>query len=130
MFKRLLLQASLLLTLLLGVAAPMTAFAVDPFERVPCGSAGDSTVCQTKGAGGADPVTGPNGVIITATNIFAAVAGVAAVIFLILSGIKYVTSAGAPDQISKAKEGIIFALVGLLIIVLARAIIGLVLTRF
>lgn len=104
--------------------------ATDPFSRVDCGRASDSTVCQTRAAGGEDPLTGQNGVIVLATNIIAIVAGIAAVIFLVLSGLKYVTSNGAPDQISRAKEGIIYALVGLVLIVLARAIIGFVLTKF
>lgn len=125
MFKRILLMA----VVILGVAIPAPAFAADPFDKVDCTSAPDTTVCQTKGQT-EDPLTGPNGIITVATNIIASIAGIVAVIFLVLGGLKYVTSNGAPDQISRAKESIIYALVGLVLIVLARAIIGFVLTKF
>lgn len=127
----------MMLGLALAFAAPLSVLtdtsvmaAIDPFSRVDCGNAADSTVCKTKEAGAEDPLTGSNGLIGMATNIISLVAGIAAVIFLVLNGLKYVTSNGAPDQISRAKEGIIYALIGLVLIVLAQAIIGFVLTKF
>lgn len=120
----------LMTALVLGMAAPApVSAATDPFSKVDCSKATDSTVCQTRG-NNEDPITGPNGVVTKATDVIAVIAGIAAVIFLVLGGLKYVTSGGAPDQISRAKESIIYALVGLVLIILARAIIGFVLTKF
>lgn len=47
------------------------------------------------------------------------VAGVAAIIYLIYSGILYITAAGNPDAAKKGQQGIINAVIGIAIIVLA-----------
>lgn len=107
--------------------APLPALAAyDPLGKVNCTQAADSAACNRPGT---DPITGPDGILIKATNIIAIIAGVAAVIFLVLAGIKYITSNGAPDQISKAKESIIYALVGLVMIAISRAVIGFIIGR-
>jgi hypothetical protein len=120
----------ILLGLFVGFATPLHAFAaLDPYAGVDCGKASDTTVCKTKAAGGADPIAGPNGVLKTATNIISFVAGLAAVIFMVVAGIKYITSNGEPAEISKAKQTLIFAAVGLFVIIAARAIIGFVINK-
>ena len=50
-------------------------------------------------------------------------AGVVAVIFVIIGGIKYVISQGEPAQLQKAKETIIYALVGLAFVMFAFVIV-------
>lgn len=47
------------------------------------------------------------------------VAGMAAVVFVIYAGIKYITSQGNPDETSKALSTLIYALIGLAIAVIA-----------
>jgi hypothetical protein len=47
------------------------------------------------------------------------VAGIAAVVFVIYAGIKYITSQGSPDETSKALSTLIYALIGLAIAVIA-----------
>jgi len=47
------------------------------------------------------------------------IAGIAAVAFVIYSGIKYITSQGSPDGTSKALSTLIYALIGLAIAVIA-----------
>ncbi|MDB5182068.1 MAG: hypothetical protein JWP13_831 [Candidatus Saccharibacteria bacterium] len=131
MLRLLFVQAVLLFGFIIGVVAPLPATAAyDPFARVECtGEAAQTAVCRTKQVNPNDPLTGPNGVIVRATNIIALLAGFFAVIFLVLAGIKYITSGGAPDQVSKAKESIIYALVGIVVIVVARSLIGFVLSK-
>ncbi len=73
-----------------------------------------------------DPVSGPNGVVIKITNIIATVAGVAATIILILAGLRYIQSSGNTDDVAGARRTIIYATVGLVVIVLARTLIVLV----
>jgi hypothetical protein len=117
------------LVLILGVIAPLPALAVDPYGGLAnCSSAGDSTVCKTKG-NTTDPITGTNGVLVKVTNVIAFVAGAAAIFFIIFSGIQYITAQGDSQQISKAKQSIIYASVGLIMIVLARQVIGFVLSK-
>lgn len=57
----------------------------------------------------------------------AIIAGISAVIMIILSGFRYVTSGGDTQKIASAKNTLIGAIVGLVIIVVARGIIVLVL---
>jgi hypothetical protein len=53
-------------------------------------------------------------------------AGVAAFIYLVYSGILYISAAGNPDQAKKGQQGIINAIIGIVIIVLAYTIISVV----
>lgn len=57
-----------------------------------------------------------------ATWIFA-IAGVVAFFYLIYSGFLYLTAAGNPDAAKKGQQGIINAIIGLVIIFLAFAIV-------
>lgn len=59
-----------------------------------------------------------------------AVAGALALLFITISGFRYVISSGNPERVAKAKNGIIFSLVGLIACVLAEAIVAFVLGRF
>lgn len=58
----------------------------------------------------------------TILNWVYAVAGLAAVGYLVISGIQYVYSAGDPGKAAKAKNSILFAVIGLVIVLLAAAI--------
>lgn len=117
------------LAMFLGMVAPLPAFAAtDPYGSLNCTTAGDSAICKTKGQT-ADPITGQNGILYKVTNVVAFVAGAAAVLFIIFSGIQYITAQGDPSQISSAKQSLIYAAVGLVMIVLARQIITFVLSK-
>ena len=50
-------------------------------------------------------------------------AAVAAVFFIVISGIKFLTSGGDQEKVGQAKKTMTFALVGLLIILLSFAVI-------
>lgn len=62
-------------------------------------------------------------------NIVSIIVGIAAVIMLVISGLRYVTSAGDSNQITSAKHTLIYALVGLVVVALAQAIVKFVLNR-
>lgn len=91
------------------------------------GAARQSAVCQAENAG--DPITGPNGVLTKVARIFSYLAGVSAIILLIVSGLMYVVSDGDPSKIGAAKNTIIYALVGLAVVIFAQAIIIFVLNK-
>ena len=55
-------------------------------------------------------------------NVVYGVAGVLAVLFLIWGGAQYILAAGNPQKAAKAKSTILYALVGLVIVVAAAAI--------
>lgn len=104
------------------------ALAANPaYSGVQCsGAAAKSPVCH---ASTSDPLTGNNGVIVKAANIFALVAGIAAVIIIIIAGINFIMSSGDAAKTGRARETIIYAAVGIVVIVLARTIITFIVSR-
>jgi Type IV secretion system pilin len=59
----------------------------------------------------------------TVLSIVFAIAGALALLMITVSGLRYITSAGNPERTAKARNGIIYALVGLAIAVSAEAIV-------
>jgi len=51
------------------------------------------------------------------------IAGALALLMISVSGLRYITSAGNPEKTAKAKNGIIYSLVGLIIAISAEAIV-------
>ena len=62
-------------------------------------------------------------------NIFSIIVGVIAVIMIIIGGLKYITSGGDSGNVSGAKNTIIYAIVGLVVVALAQFIVHFVLTN-
>lgn len=62
------------------------------------------------------------------TITFGAVA-LLSVLFVVIGGFKYVTSGGSPDGVKKAKDTILYALIGLAVALLANVIVSIVLGR-
>jgi len=56
-----------------------------------------------------------------------AVVGIVAVVMIILGGIQYSTSQGASDRVKKAKDTIMYGIIGLVVALLAFAIVNFVL---
>lgn len=69
------------------------------------------------------------GQITSVFNGVLALAGAVAVVFIVLGGMKYSISQGEPGDTKKAKEMILYALVGLVIVILSFAIVNLFITR-
>lgn len=111
---------------LLGVIAfpfvPVTSVSaqVDPFEEVCDTETSNSPICNTDGD---NPISGNDGVILRVVEILSFVIGVAAVIMLILGGLKYITSGGDSNATASAKNTILYAVIGILVSLIAQAII-------
>ena len=74
-----------------------------------------------------NPTTGagcinPNDMITSTIQWFIAMAGIVSAIFVVYGGISYTTSGGDPNKLQKAKQMIIYALIGLAIVGLAEFI--------
>ena len=67
--------------------------------------------------------------IITILNVVITVTGLLAVIFIIIGGVHYMTSAGDSNKVKKAKDTILYAVIGLIICVLSFAIVNFVITK-
>lgn len=87
-------------------------------------NAGQCTAVASEGS--TDKVNDTVSLII---NIFSWVVGVVAVIMIIVGGFKYITSGGDSGKITSAKNSIIYAIIGLVIVALAQIIVQFVLTK-
>jgi hypothetical protein len=100
----------------------------DIFQVCDNGKAKDSTVCRDRQAS-SNPLTGKDGLIIKIARIVGVIAGAAAVIIIIISGLRYVLSNGDTKQATDSRNALLYALVGLVIIVIAESIISFVINR-
>lgn len=73
--------------------------------------------------------TGISGLVGAIVNILSLIVGIAAVIMLIIGGLKYVTSGGDSNAISSAKNTILYALVGVVVAVLAQFLVHFVINK-
>jgi hypothetical protein len=65
----------------------------------------------------------------TIINLLSVIIGIAAVIVLIVNGLRFITSSGEANNITAAKNGVIYALVGLVIVALAQVIVRFVINK-
>lgn len=78
------------------------------------------------------PKAGANGdgsPIQTILTVFWAIAGAVCMLIITIAGLKFVLSRGEPQAIAKAKNTIIYAVLGLVISITATAIVGFVFNR-
>lgn len=93
-------------------------------------------VCRGVGlAGGtadcSEPEGGPSvdSTIKLVVSILSFIVGVAAVIMIIIGGFKYITSSGDSNNIQSAKNTILYAIVGLVVAVLAQVLVRFVINQ-
>jgi hypothetical protein len=123
--------ASLSVLFLSASMAVAPAYAFDPFSSACTANTGDSAVCVDKGNGqnGNNPIYGSGGLIYKITEVVAFIAGVAAIIVILVGSIKYVTSGGDANAASSAKNTILGAFIGLIIIIVAASLITFVVSK-
>lgn len=68
--------------------------------------------------------------IATAINIFSIIVGIIAVVMIIIGGVKYITSGGDAGNVTGAKNTILYAIIGLVIVALSQVIVQFVLGSF
>lgn len=82
---------------------------------------------------GCDQTTGSAGaldkLIKDIINIVSVVVGIVAVIMIIFGGLKYITSGGDSSNVSAAKNTIIYAIIGLIVVALAQFVVRFVLGK-
>lgn len=132
------------LALLFGLAVVFTAPTIISAAPNPLGSAceelsGDqrkeSAACEkVKEDDKGNPINpisgGSDSILYKITLIISAVAGVVAVMIIIIAGISMITAGGDSQKFANGRNTIIFAVVGLIVIILAQAIITFIVTRF
>ena len=106
---------------------PVTAGAVTPKEAACTGAGGtwDAGKCTNPGTGGS-----LEGVIKTVVQVLLFIIGAVAVIMIVIGGLKYVTSNGDSAAVTSAKNTILYSIVGLIVAMVAYAIVGFVIQQF
>lgn len=132
--KRILAGAAAALLLALG-GAPAVVSAQAYLEGSACNGANldlksaatdDSATCTTATTGTGQKA---NDLIARVINIFSVIVGVVCVIMIIYGGFRYVTSGGESSNISTAKNTILYAIIGLVIVAMAQFVVKFVLTK-
>lgn len=77
-----------------------------------------------------DPVKDPNALVGSILNTVYAWAGILCVIIIIIAGYYYVTSSGDSAGVKRAKQAIVGASVGIIIIIMAFAVTQFVIGKF
>lgn len=93
------------------------------------GIAGGGTGCAPKLDANGNPINGVENAISAAINILSIVVGVIAVIMVIIGGLKYIMSSGDANNVTSAKNTILYAIIGLVVVSLAQVIVRFVLNK-
>jgi hypothetical protein len=116
----------------LPVTAPLTVFAATP---CPAGASVQNNSIVNNINSGVNAATGQTAgtgcnlnqgigkIASTVINLFSLVVGVVSVVFIIYAGFRYVTSGGSSENVSGAKNTLIYAIVGLVIVAIAQLIV-------
>ena len=83
------------------------------YEANGCGKSGSDKLSKT---------------IMNIINVVLGIVGIIAVIYIIIGGINYMTSLGDPGKVQKAKNTILYAIIGLVVVILAGVIVNFVIS--
>ena len=99
----------------------MVSAASDPYAI--CTDIPDSVACQNKNSSITTYIQ-------SGINILLFVVGAVSVLMIILSGVYYVTSMGDSAKVKKAKDTLLYSVIGLIVAIMAYAIVGFVVSSF
>lgn len=125
MTKEKLKRFALLVALVLGViAVPVApAGAINVFEDSCTGANANTKVCK-----GSDETINP--VVKAIVDVLLFGVGIVSVIMIIVGGLRYTTSNGDSSQVTSAKNTILYAVIGLIVALLAFIIVNFVVDQF
>lgn len=134
--KLLILSFSSLIMFSVPLAGAATVMAVGPVNQQSIngnlcnGTTGDlSGTPDNSQCANSDATTGVSHLITVIINILSAVVGIIAVIMIIVAGLRYVTSGGKEEGVKGAKNTILYAIIGLVVVALAQLIVHFVLNK-
>ena len=109
----------------------VTTLCLSPAAYAECSSAKD---CIRQGADGVGSTgsssSSVSDIAATIANIMLFILGAVAVIMIIVGGIRYATSNGDQSAVKGAKDTILYAVVGLIVALVAYAIVNFVINQF
>ena len=105
--------------------APVAAVNAQSAIDAACANDPNSTLCKPE-----NKDQNINNIITTVINVLLFIVGIISVIVIIVGGIMYTTSAGDAGTVTKAKNTILYAVVGLAVAFFAYAIVNWVIKLF
>lgn len=121
--KQLLLNLSLIITLGLGVVLFTPDVSANVLSEA-CQSNPQSALCTNSQSGGFEDI------VRTIINVLLTIVGIVAVIMIIVSGFRFATSGGSAEGVKAGKNGLLYSIIGLVVAILAFAIVNIVLDTF
>lgn len=119
------------LALIASAVVPVTpAFAVECDDSDIANTGLNGSADCAAGTGQAESLSGEGGVFQTVTNILLFIIGAVAVIMLVIGGIRYTISNGDSNQVTAAKNTILYAIIGIIVAILAYAAVNFVIGSF
>lgn len=123
-------RTPLKLTLIALLAVIGLSTAVLAPASADCTSAADCAKTGVNTAGGSGTSADIGSIIKTIVNVLLFILGAVAVVMIILGGIRYTISQGDSNAVTSAKNTILYSVIGLVVALLAYAIVNFVVTQF
>lgn len=105
---------------------PLRTYAFDPLGPVCSATGAQSSLCGGSNQNGTNPIFALMTILI---QILTFIVGLAAVITIIIAGLRMITSSGDPNTVATARRAILYAVVGLAIAALSQTVIIFVLSK-
>lgn len=131
------------LSLILASLAVVAGLAAPLFAAAPVAASNESALCEGSGGTWTADAGLPNGgscstkdgrsvvgTIQQVTDVLIFIIGAIAVVMVIIGGLRYVTSSGDQAALTSAKNTIVYSLVGVVIAIMAYAIVRFIINTF
>lgn len=119
------LAAALLMVFAVGLFTPAALYA-SPADEACAGITAAGGECDASGSAGA---SGFKDIIATIINVLSILVGAVSVIFIIIGGFRYVISNGDSNGVTAAKNTIMYAIVGLVVVLFAQVLVAFVFSK-
>lgn len=124
---------NLALVILSMIMAIVIGFSIPVFAQNSNDASAKDAVCESLGQASSAECGSSGGdidnILRTVLNILSFVAGVIAVIMIIIAGVRFITSQGDSSSVAGARQTVIYAIVGVVIVLISQVIVRFVLTE-
>jgi hypothetical protein len=131
--NRIKLAVIIVCTMLVGVLVFAAISAINPQPTSAQANLACDGLSPTTAGGNCNtsPATEPKvgSVLANVLNIISVVAGIIAVVMIIISGVKFITSQGDAGKVASARSTVIYAVIGLVIVVISQALVFFIVDR-
>lgn len=107
-----------------GAVSTIPAYAAGSDCNAANGLQGSVNEDCSRGKGQAAKLFGSGSVVTTIINTMLFIVGILSVVMIIFAGIRYTTAHGDKQQVTSAKDTLIYAVVGLIVSIIAYAVVS------